>query len=309
MQSLRPVQGGQVAAFEDVQGLTDRRAAGRRRCHAGNGQPAVVDQRGCPEQGAVAVQVGLAHQAGPDETRGARDDRRLLHRRDDVLAKPSLVEIVRSARAQQGVGARQVPVAQHRAHLGWGTARKEQLPSAGERGKAFGVGRSLLAEGLVDDESPIGEPSRRAQGLPEVDRPPTIQRQRPGGWRPWNADGQPTGDCLGEGNRLAVLDEGVRSHSRRRGFPPIDRADPAGAGVVVHEEPTTADSGAVGLGDAQGSRSGDGGIDRVATALQAPSGRSRSRTGQQMTLRHRGQPQSDPSAEPWARRRRVVRPV
>ena len=131
---------------------------------------------------------------------------------------------------------------------------------------AFAVG--LLAEGLVDDESPAGEPSRRTQGLPEVDRPPPIQRQLPGGRRPGNADGESTRDGFGEGNRQAVLDEGVRAHARRRGFPPIDRADPAGAGVVVHEEPATADSGAVGLGDAQGSRRGDGGIDRIAAAFQ-----------------------------------------
>ena len=57
-------------------------------------------------------------------------------------------------------------------------------------------------------------------------------------------------------------------HQRRGGLPPVDGADLAGAGVVVHEETTAADSGAVGLRDAQGSRGGDGGIDRVATAFQ-----------------------------------------
>ena len=98
-----------------------------------------------------------------------------------------------------GVGASQVSVAQHRAHLGWRAAGKEQLPSARERGKASGVGRSLLLEGLVDDESPAGEPSRRAQRLLEVDRPPTIQRQGPGRGRSGYADGQPTGNSSAKG--------------------------------------------------------------------------------------------------------------
>ena len=44
-------------------------------------------------------------------------------------------------------------------------------------------------------------------------------------------------------------------------------------------------------------------------AFQHISGRSRSRTGRPTTRRHRGRPQSGPSAEPWARRRRVVRPA
>jgi hypothetical protein len=44
--------------------------------------------------------------------------------------------------------------------------------------------------------------------------------------------------------------------------------DIAGARVVVHEEPTTADSGAVRLRDTEGSRSGDRGVDGVAAAFQ-----------------------------------------
>ena len=64
------------------------------------------------------------------------------------------------------------------------------------------------------------------------------------------------------------IDEGVHLHRRRCGFPPVDGVDRAGAGVVVHEEPATADSGAVGLRDTERSSSGDGGIDRVTAVLQ-----------------------------------------
>ena len=162
VQRLSSVQRSEVAAFEDVQCFTHRRAAGGRRCHPGHGQPAVVDQCGCPEQGAVPVQVSPLHQAWPDHAGGGRVNRRLLHRRNDLLAETPLVEIVRAAPAQQGVGTSQVRVAQHRTHRRWRTAGEEQLPGAGKRCKAFGVVRSLLTEGLIDDESLAGELSRRA---------------------------------------------------------------------------------------------------------------------------------------------------
>jgi hypothetical protein len=92
----------------------------------------------------------------------------------------------------------------------------------------------------------------------------------PGRDRAGHADAEAAGDPLGEGDGLAGgrVDEAVLAEGRRGGLAAVDGDHPALAGQVDDHEPAAADAGRVGLGDPEGGRGRDRGVDRVAAAPQ-----------------------------------------
>ncbi len=146
---------------------------------------------------------------------------------------------------------------------------QEDAGGLGEAREARGVGRGLVGEGLVDDEALGREPLGGLERRVERQRAVVAQGLVPQGWSARDADRQSGVDDGVEVHRRAVgVGEGGGGVGRRRGLAAVDRADPLRRGVVVDEEAATADAGAVGLRDAEGSGRRDGGIGGVATAGQ-----------------------------------------
>ncbi len=265
---LRRVRPGDVGVLQDAERLTGGGAAGAGRRDAVHVVVAVGDVGGLLPGHLVGGEVGRVHPAGARDPAGRRVDRRVLQRLDDVGADRSLVERLGAVPAERAVGRGKVGVAQGGADHREAAAGQEEPAALGEVPEPGLVAGRLVPEGLVDGEALLGDPLGRLQHLAERPAAPQPEGPLPGGGRAGDADGEAAGDGVGEGQRLAVLQE-ERLVGRPGGrLAAVQGGDPAGRGVVVDEVATTADPGRVRLGDPQRGRRGDGRVHGVAAVAE-----------------------------------------
>ncbi len=259
---------GQVGALQDVERLPDRRAAGGRGRHGVDAETAVGGLRRRLELRAVGREVAPGQVAGACVPAGRRIHGRLVDRAHDVAGDVTPVQGVDALAAQLAVGAGQVGVLEGGADGGEFAARQEQLGGVGEVPEAGLVGGGLRAEGLVDGEAVAGEALGGPEDRSEASLAPSVERALPGGGGAGRADGQSAADRLGEQDRRAVLQEEAGVGGERGGLAAVEGVHGAGPGVVVDEVAASADTGRVGLGDAERGGRGHGGVGGVAALAQ-----------------------------------------
>ena len=224
---------GAREALHDVERLADRGAAGGRRRHAVDVEPAVADLGRVAADRVVALEVAGRHRARVDRVRaiGVGRHRRMLDRLRDVAGDAALVEVVRVL-ADALVRLRHVRVALDVAdRLGGLRGRQVELAARREVVEQVGVVRDLLVERRVDAEALatdlLGGPQQRRQPLRAV----AIERRLPPAHGAGDADAEAAGARLGElrGVGRVPLREGVLLHARPAPSHASRRCRPGGA--------------------------------------------------------------------------------
>ncbi len=268
VQVLRLGELGEVGAFEDVERLADRGAAGGGGRHAVDVQAPVADPGGVLPLGAVRAQVPGGQVAGPDRAGGRGVHRGCADGADDVVGDGAPVEGAGSLAGEFGIGVGEVRVLEGGADDRQGAARQEELRGVREVPEPGFVELGLCPEGGVHREAVAGQFLGGPQELAQRAAAPGVEGALPGGGGAGDTDAEAAGLALGEGDRLAVLlEQGGRGRGRG-GLPAVDGVHPAGAGVVVDEVAAASDPGRVGLGDAERGGGGDGRVDGVAAGAQ-----------------------------------------
>ena len=188
---------------------------------------------------------------------------------DDGLAELPLLHRIGTTGPDRLVGLGQIRVAQDRADLDRLAAGEVDLRRVGELSEALRILLRRVVEGLVDDEATLRDVLGGLEQLVERLRAVPVGGHLPGGGSPRHPHGETGVDDRVEVHLLAVLvEEDLVVEARRRGLAAVDRLDLAGLRVVVDEEPTTTDAGAVGLDDADGTGHGDRRVRGIASLLE-----------------------------------------
>ena len=255
--------------LEDVQRLADGRAAGRRRRHAVDVEPAVGHVRRCAQRCLVGREVTELQEARAHDERAVPADRRVLDRADDVLGRACRC---RARRPRDGRAGRRSSARSRlrKTDPTAGGAPRRRNRSAEDR-KA--ENRAAFAAVWSTNVWSTTNPRRATSVAPRS----AVRRSMEPHWsravahvrgRAGHSDGQARRHGVGERDRHAVLDERVALHRHRRGLTTVDRVDLAGRRVVVDEEATAPDARRERLGDAERRRGRDGGVDRVPAPAQ-----------------------------------------
>lgn len=197
-------------------------------------------------------------------------DRRAPHGPDQVGADRAPVEDAGAALGDQPVGVGQVGIALRRADRRRGATGQVELARGVELPERGGVVGDLLPERGIDGEAPLGDAGGGREQAAQRPRAPPAGGRLPGGKGARGADGEAADPGLLEVVRQPVrgVDEDVLGHRGGPGLPAVDGVHPPLPGVVVDEEPATADAGGERLGDPERRGGGNGGVDRVAAAPQ-----------------------------------------
>lgn len=199
----------EVRPLQDVERLANGRATGGGGRDGVDAETAVRGPGGRLEPRAVGreILVGQLSRAGvPART---RVHGRLVHGVDDVLAQIPVVDRAYALLGQLLVGAGEIGVLEGGADRRQLPAGQEQLGRVGEVAEPGLVRGRLRAEGVVGGEAVAGDSLGGLEDRTETSAPPGVERGLPGGGRARRADAQTAADGVGEGERLAVLDEEV----------------------------------------------------------------------------------------------------
>ena len=258
----------EVVTLEDVQRLTDRGAAARRRAHRPHVEPAVVDVGRSPLGRRVGVQVAHRDHTGPPDVVRGRADRWILNGLDQRVGDLPTVEPLRTEMRDPLVRRRELGVREDRADVARRAVGVEEERSAGrDVVEPVAVRLHLVEPHLVDHVAVAGDVDGGRQDLLQRHRAELLQRLLPGLDRAGDADGETAVAGAVEGQRRAVLPERRRVHRGRGRLAAVDRRDPAAGGSHDHEA-AAADATGEGLGDAEDGGRGDSRVDGVATLPQ-----------------------------------------